>query len=107
MATKPKFTHYRARTKEQRGDDRRRSVTLAGRLLNEGEVVAITDLDATDLPESYLPDIEARIIETGNTWPVLEAGTVKDGVFVPLELQAPKEPAKTPAKEPDDEAGQE
>jgi len=83
------------------------SVSLAGQLLRKDQIVAIADIDADDLPESYLPTIEARIIETGNNWKVLEAGTVKDGVFVPLELQAPKEPAKTPEKEPADETGQE
>jgi len=98
MATKPKFTHYRARAD---------SVSLAGKLLRKGQVVAIAEIETDDLPESYLPTIEKRIVETGNTWKVLEAGTMKDGEFVPLELQTPKEPAKTPDKEPESEDGQE
>lgn len=86
MATKAaKYTHYRARVD---------SVSLAGQLLREDQVVEIAEIDATNLPESYLPTIEKRIIDTGNTWKVLEAGTVKGDEFVPLELQTPEEPAE-------------
>ena len=81
MASKPKFTHYRAV---------HNAVSFAGSIRRAGEIIRVASLDIGGLPPGYLAAIEQKVIESGNRWPVLEAGTMEGETFVSLELDAPE-----------------
>jgi hypothetical protein len=69
---KPKYTHFRVKFGP---------MSLGGDLRKAGDVVEIANASFRD---ETLQALHRVIADTGNTYRVLEAGTVEDGAFVPF-----------------------